>query len=92
MMNTLDLMETISNVIYNEYYIIIYNPCKLNEVHSGITFHLLSEGIDGNSFLGVTERMVPGLRRSRFLFLHDLLFQLGCIFCCLEWKWKLKLT
>ena len=58
MMNTLDLMETISKVIYNEYDIIIYNPCKLNEVRSDITFQLLSEG---NSFLQVTERMVPGL-------------------------------
>lgn len=43
MMNTFDLMGPINISIYNEYYMIVCNHYKLNEVGSDITLQLTSQ-------------------------------------------------
>lgn len=70
MMNTFDLMGPINISIYNEYYIVICNHYKLNDLGSDVAFQLTSQGTYENSFLGEAKRMFSSLLMSRFFFLH----------------------
>lgn len=67
-------MGPINISLYDEYYIIICNHYKLNEVGSDISSQLTSPGTGENPFLGVTKRMLSDLLMSLFLLLYDSVF------------------